>query len=119
VGLGSNTATDGAASSGSRAAIGAATTPGNVAINANPSVVLSLSRSDDYARRPPNTKLDGDIEVQRNRARTSPRSSNRTVADGSQTSLQRAIDFFHGQYDRIDPSSRATIDTALRRRPQL
>jgi len=110
-----NTATDGAASSGSRAAIGAATTPGNVAINANPSVVLSLSRSDDYARQAAQYKgLDGDIEVQRNRGKNVAEIIKSTVADGSQTSLQRAIDFFHGQYDRIDPSSRATIEQALK-----
>jgi len=110
-----NTATDGAASSGSRAAIGAATTPGDVSINANPSVVLSLSRSDDYARQAAQFKgLDGEIEVQRNRGKNVAEIIKSTVADGSQTSLQRAIEFFHGQYDRIDPGSRATIEQALK-----
>lgn len=110
-----NTASDGAASSGSRAAIGATTTPDGVAINANPSVVLSLSRSDDFARQGAQLKgLDGDIEVQRNRGRNVAEIIKSTVADGSQTSLQRSIDFFHSQYDRIDPGSRATIEQALK-----
>lgn len=110
-----NTAVDGAATSGSRAAIGAVTTPGHVAINANPSVVLSLARSDAYAKQAAQLKgLDGDIEVQRNRGRNVGEIIKSTVADGSQTSLQRAIDFFHSQYDKIDPGSRATIETALK-----
>lgn len=110
-----NTATDATASAGSRAALGAQTTPGNVPINANPSVVLSLSRSDDFARQGAQLKgLDGDIEVQRNRGRNVAEIIKTTVADGSQTSLQRAIDFFHTQYERMDPGSRATIENALR-----
>lgn len=109
------TAADNAATSGSRAAIGAATTPGDVHINANPSVVLSLDRSDEFARQAAQYKgLDGDIEVQRNRGRNVAEIVKSTVADGSQTSLQRAIDFFHTQWDRIDPGSRATIEQALR-----
>jgi hypothetical protein len=109
------TATDSAASSGSRAALGATTTPGNVAINANPSVVLGLSRSDDFARQGAQLKgLDGDIEVQRNRGKNVAEIIKSTVADGSQTSLQRAIDFFHTQYERMDPGSRATIEQALK-----
>ena len=110
-----NTATDGAASSGSRAALGAATTPGDVHINANPSVVLSLDRSDDFARQAAQLKgLDGDIEVQRNRGKNVTEIIKSTVADGSQAGLQKAIDFFHAQYEKMDPGSRATIEQALK-----
>jgi hypothetical protein len=109
------TATDATASAGSRAALGAQTTPGDVAINANPSVVLSLTRSDDFARQAAQLKgLDGDIEVQRNRGHNVAEIIKSATADGSQTSLQRAIDFFHTQYDRMDPGSRATIEQALK-----
>lgn len=110
-----NTATDAASSAGSRAAIAATTTPGYAAINANPSVVLSLDKSDDAARQAAQFKgLDGNIEAQRNRGRNVAAIVKSTVADGSQQSLQRAIDFFHAQWDRIDPASRATIEQSLR-----
>jgi len=110
-----NTAVDAASTSGSRASIAAATTPGYASINANPGVVLSLDSSDQAARNAASLKgLDGDIETQKNRGRNVAEIVKSTVADGSQTSLQRAIDFFHAQYDRIDPGSRATIEQALR-----
>ena len=109
------TATDATASAGSRAALGAQTTPGDVPINANPSVVLGLTRSDDFARQGAQLKgLDGDIEVQRNRGKNVAEIIKAVTADGSQISLQRAIDFFHTQYDRIDPGSRATIEQAIK-----
>lgn len=109
------TAVDSAASAGSRAALGAATTPNFAEINANPSVVVNLLKSDDFARQAAQFKgLDGDIEVQKNRGKNVGEIIKSTLADGSQTSLQRAIKFFHSQYDKIDPGSRATIEQALK-----
>lgn len=110
-----NTAADSAGSAGSRAALAATTTPGDVSINANPNVVLSLSRSDTFARQSASLRgLDGDIEAERNRGKNVAEIVKSTIADGSQTSLHRAIDFFHSQYDRIDPGSRATIEQSLK-----
>ena len=110
-----NVATDGAASAGSRAALGAAITPGDTNLNANPSVVLGLDRSDIFASQAAKLKgLDGDIEAQKNRGRNVEQIIKSTVADGSQTSLQRAITFFHSQYDKMDPGSRATIEQSLK-----
>ena len=110
-----NVATDGAASAGSRAALGAAITPGDTNLNANPSVVLGLDRSDIFARQAAQLKgLDGDIEAQKNRGRNVEQIIKSTVADGSQTSLQRAITFFHSQYEKMDPGSRATIEQSLK-----
>jgi hypothetical protein len=111
----SNTATESAAASGSRAAISATTTPAYEKINANPGVVLDLQRSDDFARRKAQLSgLDGEIEAQKNRGKNVAEIIKSTVADGSQTSLQRAIDFFHSQWDRMDPGSRASIEVSLR-----
>lgn len=108
-----NTATDSAASAGSRAAIGAITSP--VPINANAGVVLSLNRSDDFARNAASLKgLDGDIEAQRNRGRNVAQIIKTTTADGSQTSFTRAMEFFHSQYDKMDAGSRATIEQSMR-----
>jgi len=110
-----NTAIDSAASSGSRAAIAAATTPGYEKINANPNVVLSLDRSDESARSAARLKgLDGEIEAQRNRGKNVAEIIKSTTADGSYSSFDRAREFFHSQYDRIDPASRATIEQSLK-----
>jgi hypothetical protein len=110
-----NTADDAAASHGSRAALGATTTPGDVAINANPSVVISLAKSDDAARQAAQLKgLDGDIEAQRNRGKNVATIVKSLLADGSYTSLHRAAEFLGSQDSKIDGGSRATIEQALK-----
>jgi hypothetical protein len=110
-----NTADDAAASHGSRAAIGASTTPSDVPLNANPSVVLSLGKSDDAARHAAQLKgLDGDIEAQRNRGKNVAEIIKSTIADGSYSSFNRAREFFHSQYDRMDGGSIATIEQSLK-----
>ena len=110
-----NTAVESASTHGSRAVLNATMVPDYAKINADPNVVLSLQKSDDFVRQAAQLKgLDGEIEAQKNRGKNVGEIIKTLAADGSQTSLQRAIDFFHGQYDKIDPGSRATIELALR-----
>lgn len=55
-----------------------------------------------------------DMGVKRNRGQNVEKIVKQFTSDGSRTGLQRAIDFFHGQEEKIDPGSRATIETGLK-----
>jgi GH24 family phage-related lysozyme (muramidase) len=100
------TLTDSATAAGNRATMGANTSPPDVALNANPSVVLSLGRSDDFVRQAAQLKgLDGDTEVQKNRGANVRNIVEQVTKDGSPDGLKRANDFFNAQKGNIDATS--------------
>jgi len=62
----------------------------------NPSVVLPLGRSDDFARQAAQLKgLDGDTEVQKNRGANVKTIVEQITKDGSPAGLTRAVNFFN------------------------
>jgi GH24 family phage-related lysozyme (muramidase) len=108
------TSIDAATSTGNRAAIAASTTPDDVELNANPSVVLPLGRSDDFARQAAQLKgLDGDTEVQKNRGANVKTIVEQITKDGSPSGLTRAVNFFNAQKENIDATSRLQIQNFL------
>ena len=108
------TAIDGATSAGNRASIAATTAPADVALNAHPSLVLSLGRSDEFARQAAQLKgLDGDTEVQKNRGANVRNIVEQVARDGSPDGLKRAADFFNAQKENIDAGSSLQIRNFL------
>jgi hypothetical protein len=78
------TSVDAATSAGNRAAIAASSVHPEFEINADPNVVLSLGRSDDFARQAAQLKgLDGDTEVGRNRGNNVKNIVEQITRDGS------------------------------------
>jgi hypothetical protein len=60
---------------------------------------------------------DGDAleqQVSKNRGKNVNQIVTSLTSDGSQSGLKRAIDFFHNQYDQIDPATRVTIENKLK-----
>jgi GH24 family phage-related lysozyme (muramidase) len=97
------TSADAATAAGNRAVIAATASPPDVEPNANPSVVLALGRSDDFARQAAQHRgLDGDTEVGRNRGNNVKQIVEQLAKDGSPEGLTRAANFFNAQKDRID-----------------
>jgi GH24 family phage-related lysozyme (muramidase) len=108
------TSIDSATSAGSRAVIAATSSPQDVALNANPGVVQSLGRSDDFARQAAQLRgLDGETEVQKNRGVNVKNIVEQITRDGSPDDLKRAVDFFNAQKDKIDASTSTHIANFL------
>ncbi len=108
------TAVNSATSAGNRAVIAANTSPPDVDLNANPSVVLALGRSDDFARQAAQHRgLDGDTEVGRNRGNNVKNIVEQITKDGSPEGLTRAVKFFNAQKDRIDAGISTQISNFL------
>jgi GH24 family phage-related lysozyme (muramidase) len=108
------TSVDSATAAGSRATIAASTSPSDISLNANPSVVLSLGRSDDFARQAAQLKgLDGDTEVQKNRGTNVKNIVEQITRDGSPDGLKRAVEFFNAQRDKLDGSTSTQISNFL------
>jgi GH24 family phage-related lysozyme (muramidase) len=109
-----NTAVDSATSAGNRAAIAATSSPPDVDLNANPSVVRALGRSDDFARHAAELKgLDGDTEVGRNRGKNVANIVEQMAKDGSPEGLTRAVKFYNSQKDSIDAGISTQISNFL------
>jgi GH24 family phage-related lysozyme (muramidase) len=108
------TAVDAAAAAGNRAAIAAGLVHPDFEINADPNVVLSLGRSDDFARQAAQHKgLDGETEIQKNRGTNVKNIVEQVTRDGSPAGLTRAENFFAAQKDRVDATSRLQIENFL------
>ena len=108
------TSVDSATAAGNRAAIAAVSAPQDVELNANPSIVLPLGRSDDFARQAAQLKgLDGETEVQKNRGNNVKTIVEQITKDGSPDGLTRAVNFFNAQKERIDAASRLQIQNFL------
>jgi GH24 family phage-related lysozyme (muramidase) len=108
------TSTDAATAAGNRAVIAATASPPDIELNANPSVVLPLDRSDDFARSAAQLKgLDGDTEVGRNRGNNVKNIVEQLAKDGSPEGLARAANFFNAQKDRIDAGISTQISNYL------
>jgi GH24 family phage-related lysozyme (muramidase) len=108
------TSVDAATSAGNRAVIAATTAPPDVPLNAHPSLVLSLGRSDDFARQAAQLKsLDGDTEVGLNRGKNVKNIVEQITRDGSPDGLKRAVEFYNAQKDRIDAGVSTQISNFL------
>lgn len=113
----SNTARDASISYGDSAVLGAAQSQAET-IADDPIVQDRLFKSDQEVRNFASGQgYDGpalDQQVGKNRGRNVQQIVKTITADGSQIGLKRAIEFFHTQYDKIDPASRVTIEQGLR-----